>query len=177
MQGRHPYDVSKPCADLIAHTYAVTYQLPVAITRSFAFVGPYLPLGGHFAIGNFIRDALQAGPIQVRGDGMPYRSYRYSADLAILLWTIPFKGQPCRPYNIGSEAVITIKTLAHAVADVFEPRPEVRVLKKAKSSTPPDRYVPSTRRATKELELNQHADLAEAIRRTVIFEQLRRAIG
>ena len=39
LQGKHPYDVSKSCADLIAHSYAVSYGLPVAITRCGNFYG------------------------------------------------------------------------------------------------------------------------------------------
>ena len=170
---RAAYGEGKRAAELLCTLYAQRYGLETKIARGFAFVGPYLPLHARFAMGNFIRDGLRGGPIEVRGDGTPYRSYLYSADLAIWLWTNLFRGQAYRPYNIGSEAGVTIKTLAYAVADVFDPRPEVHVLKKPEVGKLADRYVPLTRRARKELALNQYIDLPEAIRRTVVFEQMR----
>ena len=74
---------------------------------------------------------------------------------------------------MGSEVGVTIETLAQAVADAFDPRPEVHVLKKPEAGKLADRYVPSTRRARKELALKQYIDLPGAIRRTVVFEQRR----
>jgi dTDP-glucose 4,6-dehydratase len=87
---------------------------------------------------------------------------------AIWLWTILFRGQSCRPYNVGSEQDIRIGELAMAVAQAFRPEPDVRVREQAVAGRAGDRYVPSTRRAASELRLDQAIGLQEAISRTIL---------
>jgi len=163
---RSAYGEGKRVAEMLCTLYARQHGLQAKIARCFAFVGPYLPLDAHFAIGNFIRDGLQGGPIQVKGDGTPYRSYLYAADLAIWLWTILFRGESCRPYNVGSGEAITIGELAKMVAQDFGPEVGVRVAKEAVPGQSPERYVPSVERAATELRLLPIIPLPEAIRRT-----------
>ncbi len=146
-------------------------QLKVSITRGFAVAGPYLPLEIHFAIGNFIRDALRGSAIMIQGDGTPYRSYLYGLDLAIWLWTVLLRGQDGRAYNVGSENAVSILDLAHAVAKTINPKIAVHLARSPEPGKIPERYVPLTRRAREELGLKETVSLEESIRRTAQWAQ------
>jgi len=161
------YAEGKRTAEMLCRLYAHQFGLEAKLARCFAFVGPHLPLDAHYAIGNFIRDALQGGPIRVNGDGSPLRSYLYAADLAIWLWTILLKGQTCRPYNVGSDESINIADLAALVRRVVNPALEITVARQPDSSQPPLRYVPSVERARNEMMLDDWIPLEEAIQKTV----------
>jgi dTDP-glucose 4,6-dehydratase len=162
---------SKRAAEFLCTYYSRKYGIETKIARCFSFVGPYLPLDIHYAIGNFIRDGLNGGPIQVNGDGTPYRSYLYAADLAIWLWTILFKGESCYPYNVGSEEDITIAELADTVAQCFQKPIAVKVAKMPEPGKPAERYIPSTKRVREQFYLRQTIDLRDGIKRTILCHQ------
>lgn len=171
------YGEGKRAAELLCALAAKRDRFEVKIARCFAFVGPYMKLDAHFAIGNFIRDVLEGVRIGVRGDGRPLRSYMYPSDLMIWLWTILFRGESCRVYNVGSEQAINIADLAHEVSAWGEEgmRVQVEVLGTPVAGDPAPRYVPSTARAQKELALRCSVPLREAIRRTVEWNRVSRS--
>lgn len=76
LQGRHPYDVSKACADMIAQTYAATFDLPVAITRCGNFYGGG-DLNWNRIVPGTIRSVLNGDRPVIRSDGESRREYLY----------------------------------------------------------------------------------------------------
>jgi len=161
------YAEGKRAAEFLYAAYRHVHGLDVKIARCFTFAGRYLNPAAGFAITDFVLDALRGGPVVVRGDGTARRSYLHGADLAAWLWTILLRGLPGRTYNVGSEESIGIGELAHAIAEMCEPQPEVRVCTAATPGLRAECYVPSTKRAQEELGLRQTVGLADALRDTL----------
>lgn len=136
------------------------------IVRGFAFVGPFLPLNAHFAIGNFIRDALYGDAIRIKGNGTTLRSYLYASDMAAWLWVMLVNGLSGRVYNLGSDKVTSITDLATLVANELAPEKAVRIEATHMDNAIRSRYIPSIVRARNELHLDVWTDLRAAIRRT-----------
>jgi dTDP-glucose 4,6-dehydratase len=177
---RAAYAQGKRASEWLANAHAQSVQpdLEVVTARGWAFVGPLLPLDTHFAIGNFLRDALHIAPgaqgdIHISGDGTPFRSYLYASEMAEGLWAMLLRGASGRAYNLGSEDGRPLREVAEVVARVANEKDgrarEVRVAREPDVSKPASRYVPSTRRAREELGLRQKITLEEGVRRTLVW--------
>jgi len=164
------YAEGKRLGETLCAAYLRQYGLPVTIARPFAFVGPHLPIDRHFAIGNFLRDALGSGPIVLQSDGSPLRSYLYAADLAVWLWTILAQGTLGQPYNVGSEHATSLLDVANLISRV-SPHHNAIDIQGTSVIGPPPRYIPDTSRARQELGLGQTIDLQEGIRRTFAWHR------
>jgi CDP-glucose 4,6-dehydratase len=132
LQGQHPYDVSKSCADLIAHTYAVSYGLPVAITRCGNFYGGG-DLNWNRIIPGTIRSIVRGQPPVIRSDGEYIRDYFYVEDgaaaymlLAEQLATRPeLKGQA---FNFSYEIQVTVSQVVQRILELMKSshKPDIR---------------------------------------------------
>jgi len=119
LQGQHPYDVSKSCADLIAHTYAVTYGLPVVITRCGNFYGGG-DLNWNRIIPGTIRSVIRDQPPVIRSDGSYVRDYFYVEDgaAAYMLLAERLAEQPKlrgEAFNFSNELQVTVLELVQRI--------------------------------------------------------------
>jgi CDP-glucose 4,6-dehydratase len=129
LAGRHPYDVSKSCADLIAHTYAHSYGLPVAITRCGNFYGPG-DLNWNRVVPGTIRSILRGERPVIRSDGTFVRDYLFVEDganaymvLAEALAARPeLRGQGFN-FSIGDpvDVLRMVRTIQRLMASEVEP--------------------------------------------------------
>lgn len=115
LMGRHPYDVSKSCADLIAQSYAKTYGLPVAITRCGNFYGGG-DLNWNRIVPGTIRSVLRSKAPVIRSDGQSIRDYFYVEDgaLSYMLLAEKLAADPTlkgEAFNFSNELQMTVLDL------------------------------------------------------------------
>jgi len=119
LQGRHPYDVSKSCSDLIAQTYAITYKLPVAISRCGNFYGGG-DLNWNRIVPGTIRSVLRGQRPIIRSDGQYVRDYFYVEDgaAAYMLLAERLSENPDlggKAFNFSNETQATVLDLASQI--------------------------------------------------------------
>ena len=159
------YGEGKRAAEWLTMAYGSLHPIRVRSARCFALIGPYMPLDGQFAAGNFLRDAIAQQPITILGDGTPYRSYLHASDMAAWLWAILLKAPAGEVYNVGGTEALSISALAYRIVDVLASRSSVNVLT-APSGIVAERYVPDVAKIRRELSLGEPLLLDDAIRRT-----------
>ena len=168
---KEAYVQAKRAAEAIVQDMAECAGVPARIARCFAFVGPWLPLDKHFAIGNFIGNAWRGEPVDVRARHPVFRSYLHADDLAIwLLQLATAEGDRCEIFNVGSDEAVSIRDLASLVATVGGvgvALPKMSSAEAEDAVAQPDRYVPDIGRARRELGLEVTIPLRDAVERTL----------
>lgn len=170
LQPASAYGEGKRVMELLGAICQQSSGIEVISARCYAFSGAGLPLDGHFAIGNFVRDALFREQITVQGDGQPMRSYLDGADLAVWLVGLLCHGQAGQAYHVGSDEALSIGELALRVRDVLAPGKPVQVMRNVDpgASARPC-YVPSIARA-RALGLAPWTSLEESLRRMARYQ-------
>lgn len=163
LDAANAYGFGKRAAEHLCALYADEHDIEIVIARCFAFIGEDLPLDVHFAVGNFIRDALWADEITVNGDGTAIRSYLEQRDLIHWLLTLLHQGKCGEAYNVGSDQAISIGNLACLVRDIVSPAKPVLIRGNPEQAKARNYYVPNIAKARQELGLEVRISLAEAI--------------
>jgi CDP-glucose 4,6-dehydratase len=169
LQGRHPYDVSKSCADLIAHAYAKTFNLPVAITRCGNFFGGG-DLNWNRIIPGTVRSVLRGNRPVIRSDGSYIRDYFYVEDGAAA-YVLLAEGLASDPglrgeaFNFSNELQITVLELVRRILRIMESNLEPDVRNEATNEI--RRQYLSAARARKILNWKPLFDLDTGLRLTI----------
>ncbi len=171
LAGKHPYDVSKSCADLIAHCYAVTYDLPVAITRCGNFYGGG-DLNWNRIVPGTIRSIVRGQRPVIRSDGRYVRDYFYVEDgaAAYMLLAERLAGDPTLrglAFNFSDEIRISVLDLVGKILQEMNSplAPEVR---NEASNEIRDQYL-SAERARRLLNWSPLFTMEEGLRRTIAW--------
>ena len=116
--GRHPYDVSKSCADLIAQSYWETYRLPLAITRCGNFYGGG-DLNFNRIVPGTIRSLIDGQRPVIRSDGTLVRDYFHVMDgvsAYVLVAEKLMAGHAGgEAYNFSNEIQISVRELVDLI--------------------------------------------------------------
>lgn len=140
LQGVYPYDVSKSCGDLIARSYAVSYGLPIAITRCGNFYGGG-DLNWNRIVPGTIRSILRGKRPVIRSDGRYIRDYFYVEDgaaaymlLAEQLATKPeLRGQA---FNFSNEIQVTVLDVVRRILSLMSSDLEPEILNEVTNEIP-----------------------------------------
>ena len=167
LQPSSAYGLGKMAMEWQAAVHAAETGMHCKIARIFAQVGPSLALNKHFAVGNFLADALNGGRFRIKGAGTPLRSYMYPTDLVVWILAMLVRGRSCYPYNVGSDQPISILELANRIARIANINsPTMDIENRSESGLAPDRYIPDINRAKTELGLQIMVDLDDALAKT-----------
>lgn len=171
LQGRHPYDVSKSCADLIAQSYARTYGQRVAITRCGNFYGGG-DLNWNRIVPGTIRSVLRGQRPVIRSDGQFTRDYVYVEEAAAAYTLLAEKlaadeklgGEA---FNFSNEAPLTVVALVERILALMDAPRDVEIQNKA-SGEIRHQYL-SARRARERLGWQPLYTLDEGLGRTIAW--------
>jgi dTDP-glucose 4,6-dehydratase len=160
-----PYGNSKRLAEKMILDHQEIKR--VSIARCFAFLGPFMHFNRQFAIGNFIKSAIEDHQINLNSDGTSIRTFLYAADFSVWILKILLRGKNNLIMNVGSDFEISIKEVASLVSKVIGNNIEVSI--NPVKSVNRSRYVPSINKARKTLDLDVWTDLETALKKTSLW--------
>ena len=169
--GRHPYDVSKSCADLIAQAYWETYGLPVAISRCGNFYGGG-DLNFNRIVPGTIRSLLDGQRPVIRSDGSLIRDYFYVMDgvsAYVLMAERLLAGQAMgEAYNFSNEGQVTVRDLVDHISRLAGAVHLEPIVQDTASNEIPHQYL-SAEKARRELAWSPACSLEQGLIETIAW--------
>lgn len=170
LQGTHPYDVSKSCADLISYSYYKTYHLPVCITRCGNFYGGG-DLNFNRLIPGTIRSVLNNERPKIRSDGTLIRDYIYVKDgvnaYILLAEKMRETGIAGESFNFSNEDKHTVKDIADKILKLMDSKLKPDILNEAKNEIK-HQYL-SAKKARERLGWKPKYTLEEGLQETIAW--------
>jgi len=172
MAGRHPYDVSKSCADLIAQSYAATWKLPVAIARCGNLYGGG-DLNWNRIVPGTIRSLIRGERPVIRSDGTMTRDYFYVEDGAAAYLTlaqhlIQDRALAGEAFNFSNEQPLSVLEIAEQIARWMDRRDLSLDIRNEATHEIPHQYL-DAEKARKRLGWEPLFSLEQGMRRTITW--------
>ena len=140
------------------------FKIKSSIARCYTFIGPWLALNKHYAIGNFLSDALKKKFITVKSNHNVIRSYMYADDMVFWLIKILQNSKiNCPIYNVGSDYKVSLNKVAEIIGRILNKPVKTLFLNNKKT----DKYVPNIKKTEKDLKLKINYNLLESIILTI----------
>ena len=173
LAGRHPYDVSKSCADLIAQAYWHSYQLPVGITRCGNFFGGG-DLNFNRIVPGTIRSLIDGERPIIRSDGTLKRDYIYIPDVVHAYVTLAehlLQGKARGgTFNFSNETPVTVLEMARLIGRLMGCEKLTPVIMNTATNEIPHQYL-SAEKARRELGWRPRFSLEDGLRQTIPWYQ------
>jgi CDP-glucose 4,6-dehydratase len=171
LQGRHPYDASKSCADLIAQSYATTFGVPVSITRCGNFYGGG-DLNWNRVVPGTIRSVLRGERPVIRSDGKYVRDYFYIEDGAAAYMLLAERLTSDRTligsaFNFSNVTQITVNDLVNTILQRMNSKLKPEIQNQASNEI--RHQFLSADRARKVLQWHPSFTLDEGLERTIAW--------
>lgn len=170
LQGTHPYDVSKSCADLIARTYHYTYKLPVSVTRCGNLFGPG-DLNFNRLVPGIIRNIYQSEPPQIRSNGKLLRDYLFVEDAAaaylLLAEHMLQQERLGEAYNFSYGKPLSVIDMVNQILAIMNSPLQPVILNTATHEIP-DQYL-SSAKAIRELGWSPVVGFEEGLQKTIAW--------
>lgn len=139
----------------------------IAIARCFSFIGKYIDMNMHYAVTDFIRNAISRQPIIIQGSGQNLRTYLDAGEWAKWCWKLALEGNGI--YNVGSDIPVSILKLAQEVREAAPYHADIVI--RNNPTLPGERlmYVPDISKIKQRFDVKPEASLQEMLHNMMFF--------